>query len=201
MREKPRKQTGGARKSKSSRICDLMLSSMLLKLEGPQFNYKTLIDKAGQVLDDIGQCDLILDMLNNLIDEHCLIQKTDGYTFSSVYMDFEQARALVEAFHKNFTEKEKQKFYEISNGVFNYKVPDEHQTLLGKHPFFLVGKASSETPLYGVVDEEIQLSLEERGVLEEDSIPISAILFLYTICVRECEDHVSHLPRPNRGGK
>ena len=191
-------QTGGAivskvsKASKASHLCDLMLTSILLKLDGPDFNYQALIDKAGRTLDDIGQCDLILDMLNHLIDEHCLVKKNNGYTFSSVYMDISQARALVEAFNNNFTDSEKQKFYSISGGVFNYKVPDEHQTLLGKHPFFLVGTPSSEreeTTLYGVIDEEITLTMEERSVLEEDSIPIGAILFLYIVCFRENEGH------------
>jgi len=189
-------QSGGFREStkssKASHLCDLMLTSILLKLDGPEFNYQALIDKAGKTLDDIGQCDLILEMLNHLIDEHCLIKKTDGYNFSSVYIDIPQARALVEAFNKNFNDKEKQKFFEISGGVFNYKIPDEHQTLLGKHPFFLVGtprEADQETPLYGVIDDEIMLTMEERSVLEEDGIPIGAILFLYIVCFRKNEGH------------
>jgi len=185
-------QSGGFRNpSKASNLCDLMLTSILLELDGPDFNYQGLIDKAGKTLDDIGQCDLILEMLNHLIDEHCLIKKTDGYNFSSVYMDVSQARALVEAFNNNFTDTEKQKFMSISSGIFNYKVPDEHQTLLGKHPFFLVGtpRKAEDTPLYGVLDEELTLTMEERVVLEEDAIPIGAILFLYIVCFRENEGH------------
>jgi len=199
-------QLGGAlisakadKASKASRLCDLMLTSILLKLDGPEFNYQDLINKGGKVLDDIGQCELILEMLNNLVDEHCLIKKNDGYTFSSVYIEFEQARALVEAFNNHFTDKEKQKFYSISSGFFNYKVPDEHQTLLGKHPFFLIGRPSSEeVPLYGVIDEEITLTSEERAVLEEDAIPIGAIIFLYLVCFREYQGHSDCLPRPVR---
>ena len=104
-------------------------------------------------------------------------------------MDVSQARALVEAFNNNFTDSEKQKFFDISSGIFNYKVPDE-QMLLGKHPFFLVGKPKEQdTPLYGVLDEEIMLTMEERAVLEEGSIPIGAILFLYIVCFRENEGH------------
>jgi hypothetical protein len=198
-------QLGGAlisamahKESKASRLCDLMLTSILLKLDGPEFNYQDLINKGGKVLDDIGQCELILEMLNNLVDEHCLIKKNDGYTFSSVYIEFEQARALVEAFNTHFTDKEKEKFYSISSGFFNYKVPDEHQTLLGKHPFFLIGRPSSEeVPLYGVIDEEITLTMEERAVLEEDAIPIGAIIFLYIVCFREYEGQ-DCLPRPVR---
>jgi hypothetical protein len=186
------------KESKASRLCDLMLTSILLKLDGPEFNYQDLINKGGKVLDDIGQCELILEMLNNLVDEHCLIKKNDGYTFSSVYIEFEQARALVEAFNTHFTDKEKEKFYSISSGFFNYKVPDEHQTLLGKHPFFLIGRPSSEeVPLYGVIDEEITLTMEERAVLEEDAIPIGAIIFLYIVCFREYEGQ-DCLPRPVR---
>jgi hypothetical protein len=106
-------------------------------------------------------------------------------------MDVSQARALVEAFNNNFTDTEKQKFMSISSGIFNYKVPDEHQTLLGKHPFFLVGtpRKAEDTPLYGVLDEELTLTMEERVVLEEDAIPIGAILFLYIVCFRETEGH------------
>ena len=117
-----------------------------------------------------------------------MINKTDGYNFSSVYMDVSQAKALVEAFNNNFTDSEKQKFMSISSGIFNYKVPDE-QILLGKHPFFLVGRPreAEETPLYGVLDEEIMLTVEERAVLEDGSIPIGAILFLYIVCFRENE--------------
>ena len=113
-------------------------------------------------------------------------------------MDISQAKALVEAFNNNFTDSEKQKFYSISGGVFNYKIPDE-QILLGKHPFFLVGTPSSEqVPLYGVIDDEIMLTMDERAVLEEGSIPIGAILFLYIVCFREYEGH-DCVPRPNRG--
>jgi hypothetical protein len=193
-------QSGGSNVSKEAHLCDLMLSSILLKLDSPDFNHKSLIDKAGKVLDDIGQCDLVLDMLNHLVDEHCLINKTNGYVFSSVYMDIPQARALVEAFNNNFTDKEKQNFYEISSGIFNYKVPDEHQIFLGKHPFFLVGNGGEEeeTPLYGVIDDELTLTKDERAVLEEDGVPIGAILFLYIVCFREYENHESCIHRPSQ---
>jgi hypothetical protein len=163
-------------------VCELSLASLMLRLEPSD----ALTAKANKTLDDIGQCDLILDMLNQLVDEQCLIKRQNGYTFSAVYMDITQAKALVKSFNKHFNKEDKERFYAIKNGLFNYKVPDEHQTLLGKHPFFLIGTPSEETPLYGVIDDEIILTTDERTILEEGSIPLMGILFLYLVCFKRC---------------
>ena len=191
---KPRSELkrSGLRKKKEETICELSLASLLLRLQTSTLSegYKGLTEKANMTLDDIGQCSLILDMLNQLVDEQCLIKRHNGYTFSTVYMDITQAKALVKSFNKHFSKEDKEKFYDIRNGLFNYKVPDEHQTLLGKHPFFLIGTPSEETPLYGVIDDEIILTKDERTVLTEGSIPLVGILFLYLVCFKRCAEKV-----------
>jgi hypothetical protein len=173
-------QTGGAN---TSNLCDTLLTTILLELsENEEFNSQQLIDKAIQTLDDIGQYDLILEVLNHLIDEQCLIKRREGYTFSTVYIDTETAKALVQSFNSRFNSKEKEMFKTIGRqGLFSYEVPEEYQNLLGTHPFFLVGTPTEDTSLHGVIDDEIFLTNEERAVLEESSMPLGGILFLYVI--------------------
>jgi hypothetical protein len=52
----------------------------------------------------------------------------------------------------------------------------------------LIGTPSEETPLYGVIDDEIILTTDERTILEEGSIPLMGILFLYLVCFKRCSE-------------
>jgi hypothetical protein len=62
-----------------------------------------------------------------------------------------------------------------------------------------VGKPSEEqTPLYGVIDDEIFITNDERKTLEENTMPLGAILFLYIVCFKDCGKEDNYMLRPNR---
>ena len=191
-------QKGGSLESRASSVSDTVLAAMLLEMS--TLHPKVLIDKAGKVLDDMGQCELVLELLNEIVDEQTLIQKGSGYTFSSVYIQPSQAKALVDSFNQRFTKEERDVFSRIgTRGLFSYEVPDEYENILGRHPYILVGKAlEGDTPLHGAIDDEIIMTTDERKLLEENSMPLGAVLFLYIICFRDCGKEDNYILRPNR---
>ena len=71
----------------------------------------------------------------------------------------------------------------LSKPVTIHKRPDEFQDLLGDSPYFLNGNPedAETTVLKGIDGEDIELTREERSILEKGEIPMGVVLFLYLV--------------------
>ena len=181
-------------------FCKTMLAALMLeasKHEG--FDYKEFMRKANTTLEELGQCPLVTKALGYLIDES-MNQSVpeEGYTFiplgetSSNSQEF--TRALEKAYSTNFTGTEKAALQSLAPPfILHADPPEEFQDVLGRNSYFLNGSTNAENedvPLYGLGEDDILVTPEERKIVEKGGIPTGGILVLYLIagCKRDDED-------------
>jgi TolA-binding protein len=210
-----RPQIGGGRKTSVKSLSQGMLLLFLVELRKSNQlksakEVQTLVNKAGKALDSIGQYELVLTILQEIIgniDTH----SEEGYTYVSLgSMKKEKADALIESYNQVFDKRDAQMFKTLGTaGSFHASAPEEFEEVLGKGPFCLVlgedkegGEGEEETPLHGVSDEyEVVLEEKERNVLEDNGgIPLGGVIFLYLVCLNElyCDSSDEECIRPTR---
>jgi hypothetical protein len=175
--DQPKSQSGGGL---STPI--LTLFSLEIKSYGKE--PEDFIEKAKATIHDMGQLPLVKEYIGDLFDSISITKKkTDGYTFNHFEGDLDALAAI----HDHFSDSELLILKKLSLPVVFNTVPEEFEAVLGKGAYSLYGKpkpTQNPTPLYGL-DEEIDLTKEERRLLEKGGIPLGAILFLYFVCLDE----------------
>jgi hypothetical protein len=164
------------------------------------------VNKAGKALDSIGQYELVLTILQEIIgNTDTPIQ--EGYTYVKLNdLKQEKANAFVESYNDVFSKSDSKMFKTLGTaGSFHASAPEEFEEVLGKGPFCLVlgeSKRQEETPLHGLSDEyEVILEEKERNVLEDNGgIPLGGVIFLYLVCLNElyCDSSDEECIRPTR---
>ena len=138
--------------------------------------------KAREIIDSIGQEDLVVDLLDSIIKEsskHTEITE-NAYTFAPSSADENQIEALEEAINKHFTKNEISNLKGLCMPLSIHKAPEDFQDILGTSPYFLNGE---EAIVLKGVGEDVELTMEERSILEKGEIPIGVVLFLYLVCL------------------
>jgi len=206
-----RPQIGGARKTSVKSLSQGMLLLFLIELRKSKQlksakEVQDLVNKAGKALDSIGQYELVLTILQEVM-EHTNTPIHEGYTYVSLAsMKKEKANALIESYNEVFDKRDEEMFKTLGTpGSFHASAPEEFEEVLGKGPFCLVlgeskGESKEETPLHGVSDEyEVVLEEKERKVLEDNGgIPLGGVIFLYLVCLNElyCDSSDEECIRP-----
>jgi hypothetical protein len=170
-------QSGGSRTNKT------LLIIFLLGLSNP----KEYMKKAREVIDSIGQEDLVVELLDSIIkeaSEHKELTE-NAYIFVESTADATQIEALEEAIRKHFTKNEISNLKALCSPVSIHTMPEDFQDTLGSSPYFLNGdpEEADITVLKGVGYDDIELTREERIILEKGEIPIGVVLFLYLLCL------------------
>jgi chromosome segregation ATPase len=205
-----RANKGGGRSPTASNpppknLCELMLTLLFLqaKQSYPHFNPQEFLDKAGATLDDLGQCPLVLKVLNDLLDaatdahQSNDINGLDFYNLNKAHT-IENANILANAFNSRFNNDEKQILASMAKPMTFYsQAPEEYEPIMGSTPYFLSGRPSNqqdEVELYGLDPEDsqapISLTKEERRALEQEGqgVSLGALYFLYLQCLRDLEE-------------
>jgi hypothetical protein len=207
-----RPQIGGGRKTSVKSLSQGMLLLFLVELRKSNQlksakEVQTLVNKAGKALDSIGQYELVLTILQEVM-EHTNTTIQEGYTYVRLnHLKQEKANALVESYNHVFSKSDSKMFKTLGTlgavGSFHASAPEEFEEVLGKGPFCLIGyQGKEETPLHGVSDEyEVVLEEKERNVLEDNGgIPLGGVIFLYLVCLNElyCDSSDEECIRPTR---
>jgi hypothetical protein len=206
---------GGKQTIAKQDLCESFLTALLFKAdkiaesENPELEVQTLVDKAGATLDDLGQCPLVLDLLIRLLQEtpkniSPLHRLKQGLTFHTTNMDQQtqsQLDELDKAYNTRFTKDEQKVLSRLSPRVTLYsRSPEAYQELLGDRPYMIeehdmeYDEENDEIPLHGL-DDDIVLTEEEQEALENTGyggIPLGALMFLYTLCLKEVLQHEEH---------
>ena len=207
------KQTGGARKTSVKSLSQGMLLLFLVELRKSKQlksakEVQDLVNKAGKALDSIGQYELVLTILQEIVG-NINIHTEEGYTYVKLNdLKEEKANALVESYNHVFSKSDSKMFKTLATaGSFHTSAPEEFEEVLGKGPFCLVldedkDEGKKETPLHGVSDEyQVVLEEKERNVLEDNGgIPLGGVIFLYLVCLNElyCDSSDEECIRPTR---
>lgn len=191
-------QSGGGKKEDEVKsMCDTLLTLLFLEAQQhPGFDAQAFLDKAGMTLDELGQCPLVLDMLNRLID--ATIDETpleDGYRVKLLDSNPFYS-ALETAYNTFFSGIDKQILQSIGAPLaFHAQPPETYNELFGGRSYLLNGVPRKEdTPLRGFSEEDeddpITLTKDEQEVIERGGAGISlgGLLFLYLACLRELHD-------------
>jgi regulator of replication initiation timing len=211
-----RPQIGGGRKTSIKSLSQGMLLLFLVQLRKSNQlksakEVQDLVNKAGKALDSIGQYELVLTILQEIVG-NINIHTEEGYTYVKLgSLKEEKANALVESYNQVFSKSDSKMFKTLGTvgavGSFHASAPEEFEEVLGKGPFCLVlvedkerGEGKEETPLHGVSDEyQVVLEEKERNVLEDNGgIPLGGVIFLYLVCLNElyCDSSDEECIRP-----
>ena len=204
-----RPQIGGGRRTSVKSLSQGMLLLFLVELRKSKQlksakEVQGLVNKAGKALDSIGQYELVLTILQEIVG-NINIHTEEGYTYVKLNdLKEEKANALVESYNHVFSKSDSKMFKTLGTaGSFHASAPEEFEEVLGKGPFCLVlveDKSKEETPLHGVSDEyQVVLEEKERKVLEDNGgIPLGGVIFLYLVCLNElyCDSSDEECIRP-----
>jgi len=206
-----RPQIGGGRKTSVKSLSQGMLLLFLVELRKSNQlktakEVQTLVNKAGKALDSIGQYELVLTILQEIVG-NINIHTEEGYTYVKLNdLKEEKANALVKSYNDVFSKSDSKMFKTLGTaGSFHASAPEEFEEVLGKGPFCLIldedkDEGKEETPLHGLSEEyEVVLEEKERNVLEDNGgIPLGGVIFLYLVCLNElyCDSSDEECIRP-----
>lgn len=186
-------QEGGSKKGN----CESMLTLLLFHIKDGNMDVQEFLDKAGATLDDLGQCPIVLHVLNEMLDEANTMDSKDK---KIVYkpLQSETANDVLEsienAFQGRFNENEQELLATLSKPIhFFSKPPEVHENSMGTRAYMLNDNYKNddenddEAPLDGLVDDTIHLTKEEREAIETGGISLGAITFLYLTCLAEIQ--------------
>ena len=171
---KGQQQKGGS----NNTILKAMQTMILLKSkESPE----DLLAKAEATIDDMGQRDLVLPLLTQLLDAAL---DSDNSSYSAFTMDdthTDPLEHLEKAYSSHFTEEDTAAFSSFTNEPYSFhaNTPEEFEEVLGRNSYINNANSSSVKNM----DEEydIELADEEKAALEKGGIPLGALIFLYTV--------------------
>jgi hypothetical protein len=189
-------QGGGGELSKKA-TCETMLTLLLFHIKDENMNVQDFLDKAGATLDDLGQCPIVLHVLNEMLDEADVMQSKEN---KIVYSRLESQTAndvlesIENAFQGRFNEEEQNMLATLSKPIhFFSKPPEVHEHSMGTRAYMLNDNYKNENenddefPLEGLVEDTIHLTKEEREAIETGGISLGALSFLYLTCLAEIQ--------------
>ena len=190
-------QRGGGR---SQPICETMLTLLLLFLRNssPEADPQEFLDKAGATLDDLGQCPLVLHVLNELIDisEEAKTNSKKGMNFKKVVSEEispEFMNRLENSYNSRFNNEEKELLANFSHPLTLYsRPPEEFEEILGANPYLLSNEDvhtddEEDTPLNGLDEDNIAVTKEERESISNGGVSLGGLLLLYLTCLRDLQ--------------
>lgn len=192
-------QGGGGKDS-----CETMLTLLLFHLKENKYDVQAFLDKAGATLDDLGQCPLVLHLLNEMLGEALSISQVPSsfgegeaselqtekgaVLFSPVQNETSKLvlESLENAIQGRFTEEEQDFLSSLSKPITFYSHPPERfANTLGSEPYILYDDGSKDVVLKGVGEEDIHLTNEERDMIEDGGVSLGAVTFLYLNCLQD----------------
>jgi hypothetical protein len=145
------------------------------------------LEKARDTIREIGQEPFVYELLKTIIQEIPHAEKEfpqESYIFSE-FPHVQGLRILEKAFHKHFTKSEISvlKGLSIPQVIYSRK-PKEFEYALGTGAYSLEGspEEGDVTPMYGI-EHDIDLTRDERALIEKGGIPVGALIFLYMVCL------------------
>jgi hypothetical protein len=181
--------------------CETMLTLLLFHMKENKYDVQEFLDKAGATLDDLGQCPLVLHLLNEMLDEanevihspafgkaENLQTEKGAVIFSPVRNETSKLvmESLENAIQGRFTEEEQEFLSSLSKPITFYSHPPERfEQTLGSEPYILYDDESEDVVLKGVGDEDIHLTNEERNMIEDGGVSLGAVTFLYLNCLQD----------------
>jgi len=164
--------------------CDSILMILLLQMSNKHYDF---LEKAEDTIREMGQEPFVYDLLKKILQEIPKV-KTEIPQESYIFSEFphvEGLRILEKAFHKHFTKSEISvlKGLSIPKVIYSRK-PKEFQYALGTGGYSLEGSPEEAeiTPMYGI-EHDIDLTRDERELIEKGGIPVGALIFLYMVCL------------------
>jgi hypothetical protein len=186
--------------SRKSKFCDSMLQLLFLEASlNPNFNPQEYLDKAAATLDDLGQCPLVLHVLNQLLDEVENEGGPEPITNNILFTPFQnedpdsplqtQLQVLESSFNNRFEPEEREVLANFMTPLTIYsKPPEEYSQLLGTSPFTLSNRLpeTEEVEVFGIEEDPITITPEEQTVLKgHGGIPQGALVFFYLVALRD----------------
>ncbi len=172
----------GVKKGGGKDNCETMLTLLLFHLKQKNYNVQEFLDKAGATLDDLGQCPLVLHLLNDMLKEAEELQiEKRAVLFSPIQNETTKLvmESLENAIQGRFTEEEQEFLSTLSKPITFYSHPPEQfEHTLGTEPYMVYDDGHDDVMLKGV-GEDIQLTNEERNAIEEGGVSLGAVTFLY----------------------
>jgi len=193
----PKPLKGGGQDEKSANFCKTMLILLLLqaKMDGKEFDVDKFMKKASTTISDLGQCPLVLETLRKLIDAANPEKKdvfqpfenADANADANAEEDPKEFEALSDAYNANFNEEESNTLKNLGPSyTFHPKVPEEFENVLGNRGYFLnIPDEVQEDNLH--LNDDIEITHDERKILEKRGIPLGALRFLYLACLRKLQ--------------
>jgi len=164
--------------------CDSILMILLLQMSNKHYDF---LEKAQDTIREIGQEPFVYELLKTIIQKIPHTEKEfpqESYIFSE-FPHVEGLRILEKAFHKKFTKSEISvlKGLSIPQVIYSRK-PKEFEYALGTGAYSLEGSPEEGdiTPMYGI-EHDIDLTRDERALIEKGGIPVGALIFLYMVCL------------------
>ncbi len=192
---KPKMFEGGGASLSKEATCETMLTLLLFHIKEANMNVQDFLDKAGASLDDLGQCPIVLHVLNEMLDEaNDMDEKEDSIVYSPIRS--ERSNEIMDSIEKSiqgrFSEEEQDVLANLNKPITFYsKPPEAYSDSMGNNAYMLnnnVKGDSDETALHGLIyDDEIHLTKEERDEIEKGGISLGAITFLYLTCLRDIQ--------------
>jgi myosin heavy subunit len=191
-------QGGGGELSKKA-TCETMLSLLLFHIKDGNMDVQEFLDKAGATLDDLGQCPIVLHVLNEMLDEANDMNSKEGkIVYSPVKSQTanDVLESIENALQGRFTEDEQELLAKLSQPIhFFSRPPEAHEHSMGTRAYMLNDNTDNdmdendkdEIELEGLVDDTIHLTKEEREAIETGGISLGAITFLYLTCLAEIQ--------------
>jgi hypothetical protein len=164
--------------------CESILMILLLQMSNKHYDF---LEKAQDTIREIGQEPFVYELLKTIIQEIPHAEKEfpqESYIFSE-FPHVQGLRILEKAFHKHFTKSEISvlKGLSIPQVIYSRK-PKEFEYALGTGAYSLEGSPEEGdiTPMYGI-EHDIDLTRDERALIEKGGIPVGALIFLYMVCL------------------
>jgi hypothetical protein len=166
--------------SSKADAAEVMQTALVLNRGSP------LLTKVNTTLNDLGQRDLAMKALNQIMDESMKknAAAANHYTFvpaNAANQEF--SKTLHESYTANFNDEDKKYLQNLMPGSYQPTPPERFQDVLGSQPYFLLGESSKT--LHGLDEDPIELEDEEQAALEEGRIPLGALVILYVSCFRD----------------
>lgn len=174
----------------------LTLLLLFLRNSSPDADPQEFLDKAGATLDDLGQCPLVLHVLNELVDisEEAKTNSKKGMNFKKVVSEEispEFMNRLENSYNSRFNDEEKELLANFSHPLTVYsKPPAEFEEILGANPYLLSNEDvdtddEEDTPLNGLDEDDVAVTREEREAITNGGVSLGGLLLLYLTCLRD----------------
>jgi len=150
--------------------CDTMLKLLMLTAKSDNFSAEKFLEIANRSLDELGQCPLVLGVLDKIINKALSVQ--EGHLPIDAEFPF-----LDEVFN-NFHDEHKELLRSFIPMTYHVTSPEEFEEILGSKPFILHSKYPIQYE-----DDEIEIMPDEREKI--GGVPMGLLVLLYLLAKRK----------------